>query len=93
MDAPPPELLQLRLTAASGALAGVASWGSAAASVEASLLDLDGIIGTGDILEALAQFGCADADFPNGCSTDVDGDGVVGVSDILSVLSLFGLPC
>ena len=56
-------------------------------------LDLDGIIGTGDILEALAQFGCADADFPDGCSADVDGDGVVGVSDILSVLSLFGLPC
>jgi len=56
-------------------------------------LDLDGIIGTGDILEALAQFGCADADFPDGCSADVDGDGVVGVSDILSVLSLFGLAC
>ena len=56
-------------------------------------LDLDGIIGTGDILEALAQFGCTNADFPDGCGADVDGDGVVSVSDLLSVLSLFGLPC
>ena len=51
------------------------------------------LIGTGDILEALAQFGYTNADFPDGCGADVDGDGVVSVSDLLSVLSLFGLPC
>ena len=56
-------------------------------------IDTDGIIGTGDVLAALAQFGCDADETPAGCSADVDGDGIVSVADILSVLSLFGLPC
>ena len=49
-------------------------------------LDQDGIIGTSDILEALAQFGCLLENSPSGCSGDVNADGNVGVSDILAIL-------
>ena len=56
-------------------------------------IDEDGVIGTGDVLQALAQFGCDLDEVPTGCSADVDSDGIVSVADILAVLSLFGLYC
>lgn len=56
-------------------------------------LDLDGVVGTSDILEALAQFGCFPEDTPSGCSADVNNDGNVAVADILAILSLFGENC
>ena len=56
-------------------------------------IDGDGLVATGDILEALSDFGCSADDFPNGCAADVDDDGIVGVTDILAVLSLFGEFC
>ena len=56
-------------------------------------IDENGTIGTGDVLQALAQFGCDLNDAPTGCSADVDSDGIVSVADILAVLSLFGLYC
>ena len=51
-------------------------------------LDLDGIIGTGDILEA-RPVRLRGRRLPDGCSADVDGDGVVGVRHLGAVL--FGL--
>ncbi len=56
-------------------------------------LNGDGLISTDDILQALSQFGCTEADLPGACTADVDGDGIVGVGDILAVLSLFGSLC
>jgi pimeloyl-ACP methyl ester carboxylesterase len=56
-------------------------------------LDQDGLVGTSDILDALAQFGCFAEDGPTGCSADVNLDGSVAVADILAILSLFGEDC
>lgn len=49
----------------------------------------DGLIGSTDILEALADFGNAGA----GLGGDIDGDGLVGVNDILELLASYGEAC
>ena len=46
----------------------------------------DGIVGFGDVLEALSAWGSS------GGAADVDGDGTVAFGDVLAVLSAFG-PC
>jgi|GEM_PF-6113660 len=46
----------------------------------------DGIVGFGDVLEALSAWGAS------GGAADVDGDGTVAFGDVLAVLSAFG-PC
>lgn len=55
--------------------------------------DQNGVVTADDVLQVLAQFGCAAVDFPAGCGADLDGDGIVGVNDVLSVLSMFGQYC
>lgn len=51
-------------------------------------LNTDGIIGIGDLLMMLGEFGC-----PEDCSHDMNGDGGVTTSDMLIMLSLFGTDC
>ena len=52
-------------------------------------LNGDAIVGSNDLLVALANFGESSA----GLVGDVDLDGVVGVNDILDLLSAFGFYC
>lgn len=52
-------------------------------------LNEDGLIGSTDLLEALADFGV----YGVGLSADVDGDGLVGVNDILELLASYGETC
>ena len=54
----------------------------------ASDSDNDGIVGIGDLLLVLAQWGPC----PPECLGDVDSDGVVGINDFLQVLADWG-PC
>jgi hypothetical protein len=51
-------------------------------------LNFDGIIGIGDLLMMLGEFGCAE-----NCSHDLNDDGGVTTSDMLIMLSLFGTDC
>ena len=51
-------------------------------------LNTDGIIGIGDLLMMLGEFGCE-----AGCSHDMNSDGGVTTSDMLIMLSLFGTDC
>ncbi len=51
-------------------------------------LDGDGMVGIGDFLLVLAQWGPC----PPDCFADVDGDGLVGINDFLLVLAEWG-PC
>lgn len=52
-------------------------------------LDGDGIIGVGDAIIILSDFGCT-----GGCAGDIDGDGNVTVLDLLNgVLAHYGDPC
>ena len=51
-------------------------------------LNVDGIIGIGDLLMMLGEFGC-----PEDCSHDMNNDGGVTTSDMLIMLSLFGTDC
>ena len=48
----------------------------------------DGVIGIGDLLMLLGDFGC-----PADCNHDMNGDGSVTTSDMLVMLSLFGESC
>ena len=48
----------------------------------------DGLIGIGDLLMLLGDFGC-----PADCSYDMNGDGGVTTSDMLVMLALFGTDC
>ncbi|MBK12527.1 MAG: hypothetical protein CL849_03240 [Crocinitomicaceae bacterium] len=48
----------------------------------------DGIIGIGDLLMLLGDFGC-----PANCNHDMNGDGSVTTSDMLVMLSVFGGEC
>ena len=48
----------------------------------------DGVIGIGDLLMLLGDFGC-----PEDCTHDMNGDGTVTTSDMLVMLSLFGNSC
>lgn len=48
----------------------------------------DGVIGIGDLLMLLGDFGC-----PSGCDYDMNGDGSVTTSDMLVMLSIFGESC
>ena len=48
----------------------------------------DGVIGIGDLLMLLGDFGC-----PADCNYDMNGDGTVTTSDMLVMLSLFGSSC
>ncbi len=48
----------------------------------------DGLIGIGDLLMLLGDFGC-----PSGCSFDMNGDGGVTTSDMLVMLAIFGTDC
>ena len=48
----------------------------------------DGLIGIGDLLMLLGDFGC-----PSDCTHDMNGDGSVTTSDMLVMLSLFGSSC
>ena len=48
----------------------------------------DGLIGIGDILLLLGDFGC-----PAECNYDMNGDGGVTTSDMLVMLSIFGTSC
>ncbi len=52
--------------------------------------DLDGdlIVGVGDVLTLLGEFGCS-----SGCTADLDADGNVTISDVLNLLGLFGESC
>jgi len=52
--------------------------------------DLDGdlIVGVGDVLILLGEFGCS-----SGCTADLDADGNVTISDVLNLLGLFGESC
>lgn len=52
-------------------------------------LDDDGLIGSTDLLGALAGFGSTGVDLAG----DIDGDGFVGVNDILELLAAYGDPC
>jgi len=52
-------------------------------------LDVDGVVGAGDLLDALAQFGVEG----EGLTGDVNLDGIVGVTDILDILAFYGEPC
>ena len=49
----------------------------------------DGILGIGDLLMLLGNFGCSGPD----CIADLDRNNLVGVGDILLFLSLFGSAC
>jgi hypothetical protein len=49
----------------------------------------NGLRDVGDLLSALAIFGCNTECGPS----DVDSDGIVGVNDLLIMLGLFGEPC
>ena len=51
-------------------------------------LDLDGHVGTSDVLPFLSQLGCFE-----GCEADLNGDESVGVSDLLVLLTLVGQSC
>ena len=46
------------------------------------------MIGIGDLLMLLGDFGC-----PADCNHDMNGDGSVTTSDMLVMLSLFGESC
>ena len=48
-------------------------------------VDDDGMVGTSDLLELLADWGSCE-----GCPTDLDMDGVVGISDLLAILAAWG---
>ena len=48
----------------------------------------DGLIGIGDLLMLLGDFGC-----PADCNYDMNGDGGVTTSDMLVMLALFGTDC
>ena len=48
----------------------------------------DGLIGIGDLLMLLGDFGC-----PADCNHDMNGDGGVTTSDMLVMLALFGTDC
>jgi hypothetical protein len=48
----------------------------------------DGLIGIGDLLMMLGDFGC-----PADCNHDMNGDGGVTTSDMLVMLALFGTDC
>jgi len=48
----------------------------------------DGVIGIGDLLMLLGDFGC-----PSDCDFDMNGDGSVTTSDMLVMLSIFGEDC
>lgn len=50
--------------------------------------DLDGGVGSSDLLILLSQFGCT-----SGCTADLNGDDQVNVSDILLFLASFGTIC
>lgn len=50
--------------------------------------DLDGSVGSSDLLILLSQFGCT-----SGCSADLNNDDQVNVSDILLFLASFGTIC
>ena len=52
-------------------------------------LDLDGVVGSSDLLSVLADFGGQGSNLTG----DVDDDGVVGVADVLDILSSYGEPC
>lgn len=52
-------------------------------------LDVDGVVGQGDLGIVLANFGCQAYD----CDGDIDGDGAVGQSDLGLLLSNFGAIC
>ena len=51
-------------------------------------LNGDSLVGVGDVLMILGEFGCA-----SGCLYDIDGDGAVSVTDVLSLLGSFGTAC
>ncbi|MBL6645321.1 MAG: hypothetical protein ISP55_02605, partial [Flavobacteriales bacterium] len=48
----------------------------------------DGLIGIGDLLILLGDFGCT-----SGCSYDMNGDDGVTTSDMLVMLAIFGTSC
>jgi agmatine deiminase len=50
--------------------------------------NLDGIINAGDLLQFLAEFGCA-----FDCTVDLTGDGIVNAADLLVFLGVFGSVC
>ena len=53
---------------------------------EVADIDNDGIVGTGDLLILLAQWGPC----PPECFGDIDGDGMVGTTDLLMLLAAWG---
>lgn len=50
--------------------------------------DNDGLVGAGDLLVLLADFGCS-----SNCSADLTGDDSTGISDLLVFLTVFGNSC
>jgi hypothetical protein len=51
-------------------------------------LNGDQLVGVGDVLLILGDFGCAAS-----CNYDIDGDGAVTVTDVLTLLGGFGTAC
>jgi hypothetical protein len=51
-------------------------------------LNGDQLVGVGDVLLILGDFGCATS-----CNYDIDGDGAVTVTDVLVLLGSFGTAC
>ncbi len=50
----------------------------------------DGIIGIGDFLLFVAQFGFSEGDEGYDVRFDLDGDGMIGISDFLIFANAFG---
>lgn len=65
---------------ARAALEAVVTTGTCTADV-----DGDGIVGVGDLLSVVDQWGPC-----SGCNSDIDGDGQVGIGDLLSIVDLWG---
>ena len=51
-------------------------------------LNVDGVIGSSDILELISNYGCT-----SDCFADINGDGTTEIHDLLLLLSKFGDSC
>ena len=49
---------------------------------------VDGFVGTGDLLEILAEYGCI-----GDCGYDINGDGKVDTNDMLTFFAAYGQEC
>ena len=75
----------LDTTSPTSQLLDTVSWSCDACPELPGDLDLDGIVGVGDLLIILGYYGTDDA------TADLDGNGVVGSSDLLIILGSFGM--